>query len=158
MRNKILICAASVYMILFIACSSSRSNSVDTSIEIKSHSVNCWLNLMPGSHGKFFMNGELEIINTGKNDIKRIDLSSITIYSNKEVVYNFNPITETKFLNDDLSLDAGEEKFFRFSTDGGLKLDERLMGNNIIDMKIEIMFDTNKIIYEIDSVTVERAY
>ena len=158
MRRKIVICTISVFMILFAACSSSRNNSDKTLIEIKSYSINCWLNLMPGSKGKFFTNGELEIINSGKNDIEKIAFNSVTIYSNKEVVYTFKPITETKLSNDNFSLEAVKEKFFRFSTDGGLKIDERLMKSNLVDMKIEIMYDTNKINYGIDSVTVERAY
>ncbi len=146
------------FMVVLISCSSSKDESEKPGIEVKSYSVDCWLNLMPGAPGKFFMNGEMKIKNLTEDDINKIEFNRVTVYSNKEVVYTFTPFTETENGGYNLSLKSASEKSFRFGTKRGLKMDERLISNDKIDMSVEMMYDGKKFVYDIKDIKVERAY
>ena len=81
-----------IFSILTLGCSTSEKVNDKFSVDVVQSSVDAWFDLMPGtSPGKFHLSGEIELINSAAVDIKNINLETITVYSNAEVIYNFKP-------------------------------------------------------------------
>lgn len=158
MFSKPIIIFLMVSILLLISCSSSKEEDNQPSVKVTNHSVSCWLNLMPGSKGKFYVNGSLQIKNLSDKKLNSIEFKNISVYYSKNRIYSFKPVTGNSAVAEDLSLNPGEEKEFRFGMDDGLKIDERLMEADSVNLKIDIDYDDSDYIYEINNVNVERAY
>ncbi len=50
---------------MLIACASTKTGEETLQLDIEVNDLNSWLNLMPGSPGKFHLLGELKITNPG---------------------------------------------------------------------------------------------
>ncbi len=146
-------------MLLLSYFASSEKANAELLLEVKKIKINSWLNLMPGvSPGKFHLTGEVTLQNQSDEEIKNISLKNITVYSSEEVIYSFKPYFTHKMVGDNFSLKTGMEKVFTFGIEDGLKIDERLDKNKIININLNFVSDKGSYFYSVDSVEVEEAY
>jgi hypothetical protein len=59
---------------------------------------------------------------------------------------------------DNLNLKTGMDKIFGFGIAEGLKIDERLAKNKIIDINFNFVSDKGSYSYSVDSIELEEAY
>ena len=143
---------------IFIACSSTKTGEETLQLDIEVSDLHTWLNLMPGSPGKFHLLGELKITNPGSDVIEELKLDKIIIYSNKELVYSFYPFFNLKDLSEVNSIEPGGSKEYTFRVESGLKVDERLMTNNLIDIKMKFISGTEYYQLNLNDIIVEQAF
>jgi len=145
-------------ILLITSCASSEKANVEL-LEVAKSEINAWLNLMPGvSPGKFHLTGEVTLQNLSDEEIKNISLDIITVYSSEEVIYSFKPYFAPRKRGDNFSLKTGMVKVFRFGMEEGLKIDERLSKNKIININLNFISDKGSYSYSVDSVKVEEAH
>ena len=111
-----------IFFIALLVCCSSRQEKDELEIEVVE--INSWLNLMPGSPGKFFLQGELAITNRGEEEIIALNIESISVYSGMVSIYNFKPYFESDSHSKGNSISSNATKNFRFGTEEGLKINE----------------------------------
>jgi hypothetical protein len=146
-------------MILITSFSCSEKVNTELLLEVKMIDINAWLNLMPGvSPGKFHLTGEVILQNQSDEEIKNISLNNITVCSSDEVIYSFKPYFTQKMEEDNLNLKTGMDKIFGFGIAEGLKIDERLAKNKIIDINFNFVSDKGSYSYSVDSIELEEAY
>jgi hypothetical protein len=146
-------------VIITLSCSTSERVNGESSINVVQTTVNAWFNLMPGpSPGKFNLQGEIKLANSNSVDIENLNLESITVYSNEEVIYTFKPYFSPLVKDDDYSLNAGNSKEFSFGSDSGMKIDSWLEESNIIDVRLNLAFDEDNFKYEIKDVEIMWVY
>jgi len=147
-------------VILFISsCASSEKSKVELSLEVVKNKINAWLNLMPGvSPGMFHLTGEITLKNLSDEEIKNINLDNITVHSSKEIIYSFKPFFIHKIEGDNFNLKTGMDKVFTFGIEEGLKIDERLGKNKIINASLRFVSDEGSYSYPVDSIEVVKAY
>jgi len=157
---KLLSSSIVLLVILFItSCASSEKANVELSLKVVKSEINAWLNLIPGvSPGKFHLTGDVSLRNISDEDIKNINLDNITVYSSKEVIYSFKPYFTHISEEDNFKLETGVDKVFTFGIEDGLKIDERLDKNRIININLNFISDKGSYSYSVDSVKVEEAY
>jgi len=141
-----------------IACSSSKTGKETLQLDIEVTELHSWLNLMPGSPGKFHLLGELKITNPGNEVIEELKLDKIIIYSNKVLVYSFYPFFNLKDSSEVNSIEPGGSKEYTFGVESGLKIDERLMANNLIDIKMKFIIGSKFYQMNLNDIIVEQAY
>jgi len=142
----------------FIACASTKTGEEKLPLDIEVSDLHSWLNLMPGSPGKFHVLGELKIKNTGIKVIEDLKLDKIKVYSNKELVYSFYPFFKPKDLSDVNSIAPGGIKEYTFGVESSFKVDERLMANNIIDISMKFISGSEFYLLNLNDIIVEQAY
>ena len=148
-----------IVMLLITSCSCSEKTNDELLLEVVKVDINAWLNLIPGvSPGKFHLTGEVTLQNQSDNEINDISLNNITVYSSQEVIYSFKPYFTHKMKEDNLNLKTGMTKVFKFGMAEGLKIDERITKNKIINIKFNFVSDKGSYSYSIDNVEVEEAY
>ena len=146
-------------IILAISCSASEQIDNKLSVDVVLTTVDAWFDLMPGtSPGKFHLTGEIKLTNSNSVDIENLNLKTITVYSNAEVIYIFKPYFSPKLKEDDYSLKIGSSKEFRFGTEAVIKIDPRLEENNVIDAKLNFNYGKDNFMYEIKAIEIKRAY
>jgi hypothetical protein len=146
-------------MILITSFSCSEKVNTELLLEVKMIDINAWLNLMPGvSPGKFHLTGEVILQNQSDEEIKNISLNNITVCSSDEVIYSFKPYFTQKMEEDNLNLKTGMDKIFGFGIAEGLKIDERLAKNKIIDINFNFVSDKGSYSYSVNSIELEEAY
>jgi len=141
-----------------IACSSSKTGKETLQLDIEVSELHTWLNLMPGSPGKFHLLGELKITNPGNEVIEELKLDKIIIYSNKVLVYSFYPFFNLKDSSEVNSIESGGSKEYTFGIESGLKVDERLMTNNLIDIKMKFVSGSEYYQLNLNDIIVEQAF
>jgi hypothetical protein len=141
-----------------MACASTKTVEETLELDIEVIELHSWLNLMPGSPGKFHLLGELKITNPGSENIEELKLDKIIVYSSKELVYSFYPFFKLKGLSEVNSIEPESSKIYSFGVESGLKIDERLMSNNIIDITMKFISGSEFFQLDLDSITVEQAY
>ena len=156
MKMKILLLI--LVVLTFIACSSSKTGEETLQLEIEVSELHSWLNLMPGSPGKFHLLGEFKIINPGSKVIEELKLDKIIIYSDKEVVYSFFPFFNQKDLSEVNSIEHGGSMEYTFGVESGLKVDERLITNNLIDIKMKFISGSEYYQLNLNYIIVEQAF
>ncbi len=144
--------------LMIIACSSSKTGKETLQLDIEVTELHSWLNLIPESPGKFHLLGELKITNLGSEIVEELKLNKIIIYSDKEVVYSFYPFFNLKDLSEVNSIELGGSKEYTFGVESGLKADERLMANNLIDIKMKFISGSQFYQLNLNDIIVERAY
>ena len=148
-----------IVMLLITSFACSKKVQSELFLEVKKVEINAWLNLMPGVlPGKFHLTGEVTLQNKSDEEIKNISLNKIIVYSSEEVIYSFKPYFTDKMENDDFNLKTGMDKIFGFGMAEGLKIDERLSKNKIININLNFVSDKGNYSNSIDSVKVEEAY
>ena len=146
-------------ILLITSCASSEKAKVEESFEVVRSEINAWLNLMPGvSPGKFHLTGEVTLQNQSDEEIKNISLNNIAVYSSGKVIYSFKPYFTHKIEEDNFNLNTGMDKVFEFGIAEGLKIDERLSKNKIMNVNLNFVSDKGSYSYSVDSVKVEEAY
>jgi hypothetical protein len=148
-----------IVMLLITSCASSEKAKADLLLEVKKIEINSWLNLMPGvSSGKFHLTGKVTLQNQSDEEIKNISLNNITVYSSEEIIYSFKPYFTHKMEDDDFNLKTGLDKIFEFGLAEGLKIDERLTKDKIININLNFISDKGSYSCSVDSVEVEEAF
>ena len=148
-----------IVMLLTTSCASSEKAKAELLLEVKKIEINAWLNLMPGvSPGKFHLTGEVTLQNKSDDEIKNINLNNITVFSSEEIIYSFKPYFINNMEVDNLNLKAGTDKVFEFGMTEGLKIDESLAKNKIININLNFVSDNGSYSFSVDSVEVEEAY
>ena len=150
-----------VLIILFLIsnCACSQKEKTDLSLDIVNIEINTWLNLMPGvSPGKFHLTGEAALQNLGDEDINSISLDKITVYSSEEVIYTFKPFFNNNLEEDNYNLKKGMTELFSFGLKEGLKIDERIGNNKLIDIKLHFVSGKGSYTYLVKNVEVQEAY
>ena len=147
-----------IVALMLFACSSTKTSEDTLQLDIEVTDLHTWLNLMPGSPGKFHLLGELKITNPGSDIIEELKLNKIIIYSDKKVVYSFYPFFNLKDLSEVNSIEPGESKEYTFGVEAGLKADERLMANNHIDIKMKFISDSKYYQLNLNDIIVEQAF
>jgi len=146
-------------ILLITSCASSEKAKVEESLQVVRSEINAWLNLMPGvSPGKFHLTGEVTLQNQSDEEINDISLTNITVYSSEKVFYSFKPYFAHKMKEGNFNLKTGMTKVFKFGMAEGLKIDERITKNKIINIKFNFVSDKGSYSYSIDNVEVEEAY
>jgi len=144
--------------LMLIACSSTKTGEETLHLDIEVSDLHSWLNLMPGSPGKFHLLGELKITNPGSDVIEELKLDKIMIYSSKELVYSFYPFFNLKDLSEVNSIEPGGSKDYTFGVESGLKVDKKLMVNNLIDIKMKFISRSKSYQLKLNDIIVEQAY
>jgi len=151
-----------LYLILvifiFIGCSSTKSGKETFQLDVEVTDLYAWLNLMPGSPGKFHLLGELKITNPGNHVIEELKLDKIKVYSDKELVYSFYPFFNQKDLSKVNSIEPGGSREYTFGVESGLKVDDRLMTDNLIDIEMKFISDLKFYQLNLNDIVVEQAY
>jgi hypothetical protein len=148
-----------IVMLIIISCGGSEKANAELLLEVVKIEINAWLNLMPGvSPGKFHLTGEVAFQNQSDEEINDISLKNITVYSSEEVIYSFKPYFTNKMKEDNFNLKTGMTKVFRFGMAEGLKIDERITKDKIINIKINFVSDKGSYSYSVDNVELEEAY
>jgi len=157
---KFFSCSISLLVILLISsCAYLEKAKVELSLQVVKGEINAWLNLMPGvSPGKFHLTGEVSLRNISDEEIKKINLDNITVYSSEEVIYSFKPYFTNKIEGDNFNLKKGMDKVFVFGIEEGLKIDGRLDKNKFINVKLNFLADKGSYSYSVESVEVGKAY
>jgi len=146
-------------MLLITSCACSEKAKAELLLEVVKIEIDAWLNLLPGvSPGKFHLTGEVTLKNQSDEPIKNISLSNITVYSSEEVIYFFIPYFKNKMEEDNINLKTGMDKIFSFGMAEGLKIDERLARNKIINVNLNFVSDKGSYSYSVDNVKVEETY
>jgi hypothetical protein len=146
-------------MVLITSCAHSKKTKTESLLEVVNIEINAWLDLMPGvSPGKFHLTGEVTLQNINDEEIKDISLTKITVYSSDDVVYSFKPYFTNKMEGNNFNLEKGITKVFRFGIVEGLKIDERIADNKIINIKLIFVSNKGSYSYSADSIQVEEAY
>jgi len=146
-------------MLLVTSCASSEKAKAELLLKVVKIEINAWLNLMPGvSPGRFHLTGEVTLQNQSDEEIKNISLNNITVYSSEEVIYSFKPYFTNKMEEDYFNLKTGMDQIFEFGMAEGLKIDERLAKNKIMNINLNFVSDKGSYSYLVDSVEVEEAY
>jgi hypothetical protein len=146
-------------ILLITSCASSEKANAELLLEVKKIEINAWLNLMPGvSPGKFYLTGEVILQNQGDEEFKNISLNNITVYSSEKVIYSFKPYFTNNTEEDNFNLETGMDKIFGFGLVEGLKIDERLGKNKIININLNFVSDNGSYSSSVDSIEVEKAY
>ena len=143
---------------MLIACASTKTGEETLQLDIEVNDLHSWLNLMPGSPGKFHLLGELKIANPGSEVIEELKLNKIIIYSNKELVYSFYPFFKLKDLSGVNSIEPGSSNEYVFGVESGLKVDERLMANNLINITMKFISGSEFYQLSLNDIVVEQAY
>ena len=140
-------------------CANTEKVNDKSSIDVILTKVDAWLNLMPGtSPRKFHLQGEIKLANTNAKDITNLNLNSITVYTNEDIVYNFKPYFSVLAEEESLSLNKNSSKEFVFGTASGMTIDPRLTENNVIDVKLNFTFDKENFIYDLNAVNIMKVY
>lgn len=141
-----------------LSCSSSGQKTEIQNIEVVITGMNTWLNLMPGSPGKFFLQGEMTVKILADETLTDISIKNIKVYSREKLIFNFTPILELKYQDDQMTLRPGSSVEYRFGTDGGI----RLGAVEIPDDKVDVIFSVSggygKYLVDLKDVYLERAY
>ena len=143
----------------YVNCSTAEKVNENSSVDVVQTTVDAWFDLMPGtSPGKFHLQGKIKLANSSSSDIENLDLKSISVYSNEQVIYNFKPYFNPMINEDDYSLKIGGSKEFNFGTESGMKIDSRLGESNIIGVKLNFTFGEDNFIYEVNDVEIMQVY
>ncbi|MBT8386884.1 MAG: hypothetical protein KJO12_05685 [Ignavibacteria bacterium] len=143
---------------MLIACASTKTGEETLQLDIEVKELNSWLNLMPGNPGKFHLLGELKVTNPGSKVIEELKLDKIKIFSDKELVYSFYPYFELKDLSGVNSIEPGSSNEYVFGVESGLKVDERLMANNLVDITMKFISGSENYHLNLNDIVVEQAY
>lgn len=139
-------------------CSSSNVEKETLDIKLINLSIDSWLNLMPGSPGKFHLQGELTVKNSGEDKLNDLELKNILVYSEEEFVYNIVPYFSLKNKQEEKNILPGDQRNFVFGTESGLRADEILMKNNLINVKLDFVAEQGVYSFMEKEIPVERAY
>lgn len=146
-------------ILLGLSCSTSEKINNKLSLDVVQASVEAWFDLMPGtSPGKFHLTGEIKLANSISVDIENLNLNTITVYSDTEVIYSFEPYFNPKIKEDEYSLKSGSSTEFIFGSKAGLKIDSRLEANNVCDVTLNFEFDEGNFMYQVKYVEIIRTY
>jgi len=114
---------------------------------------------MPGvSPGKFHLTGKVTLQNLGDENINDISLNKITVYSSEEVIYTFKPFFKNNLEEDNFNLKKGMTKIFRFGLAEGLKIDDRIITNKLINIKLNFVSDIGSYSYLVNNVELTEAF
>ena len=146
-------------VVILIGCSPSEHVNNNIQIEITKHHVNVWLNLMPSmSPGTFHLTGDITLNNDSQIKLDSLSLMKIIVYADSEEVYIIKPVFKPKSKDENYSLSSGSNKEFIFKTEKGLKIKEKLIDYEMIDLKLELQSHMGKQSFVINNIKVERAY
>ena len=145
-------------LILTLSCSHSGQKNEKQNFEVVITEMNTWLNLMPGSPGKFFLQGEMIIKNLTDETIEDISIDNVKVYSQEKLLFNFSPILEFKNLDGQKILKPGSSIEYRFRTDGGIRLGTIEIPDDKVDVIFSVTGDSGKYIVDLKNVNVERTY
>ncbi len=146
-------------IVIALQCSTSEQIDNKLSVDVVLTTVDAWFDLMTvTSPGKFHLTGEIKLTNSNSVDIENLNLKTITVYSDANVIYTFNPYFYPKIKDDDYSLKIDSSKEFRFGAEAGMKIDPRLEENNSIDVILNFYLDEDSFMYEIKNIEIIRAY
>ncbi|MGB5848254.1 MAG: hypothetical protein WBH40_07200 [Ignavibacteriaceae bacterium] len=148
-----------IVTLLITSCARSEKGKAEILLEVENIEINAWLNFMPGvSPGKFHLTGEVTLQNQSDEPIKNFGLSNITVYSSEEIIYSFKPYITNKMEGDNLNLNTRMDIIFSFGMAEGLKIDERLAKNKIINVNLNFVSDKGSYSFSVDRIKVEEAY
>jgi len=148
-----------ILLLLISNCACSQKTKADLLLKVVKIEINSWLNLMPGvSPGKFHLTGKVTLQNLGDENINDISLNKITVYSSEEVIYTFKPFFKNNLEEDNFNLKKGMTKIFRFGLAEGLKIDDRIITNKLINIKLNFVSDIGSYSYLVNNVELTEAF
>lgn len=150
-----------VLAVLIFSCSAEKESQKDETPKIKpmfENSINvnlskvlAWINMMPNSETRFNITGEMTLLKTEDIRLKEIELSEIKIYQKGKMVYRINPTI--RWNDEDLT-----SRSLSFSTLKGLSLIPTFDDNKSIDALFEFDYNSEKLIYFVQSIPIEKAH
>lgn len=106
--------------------------------------INCWIDLMPGSSGKFHIAGEYSSIDD------KLTLSKIRVTQNSEEMFLIKPFIQQKQVDGEI-IDL-------FSTIKGLSLNPFLKTDKNIDLELIFNSSEGDVIKNINNIIIEKTY
>jgi len=143
---------------LTLSCSPSSQKNEIQNFEVIITEMNTWLNLMPGSPGKFFLQGEIIIKNLTNETIEEISIDTVKVYSQEKLLFNFIPIFELKNQDGQKILLPDSSVEYRFRTDGGIRLGNIEIPDDKVDVIFSVTGGSGKYIVDLKNINVERTY
>ena len=140
------------YILLLTSCTTSQIDSNNLSEKIRIIDVESWLNMMPGGPGSFHIIGKYEIADSLEFEV---ELTKIKVLSDSIDIYIItkeNYIVE-KQIDNNLKIIE-----YAFHTKPGIGLNERIQLINQMDVKLFFDFEGRKIVKELNSIELTRAY
>jgi len=122
----------------------------ESNLRIYAKRIYVWINRMPGANRKdrLHVTGELDFFDDTHYNLKTIKIKEIKILQKDEIIYQFSPLTEVKYV--------GEKKEILFSTVKGLLLSARMDTGKKIKLKIHLFDGENDMFFLIPDVKINE--
>ena len=142
-------------LVILIGCSGSQQDTNDLKLEILTHEINSWVNLMPGSKPSFFISGSLIIESNENAVLDSVHLLKCEVTQQGKLLYVLHP--DIKIL-DNMDLVNTFGRIFFFNLVPGTPIKKEL--NLEEPISIEFLLSAfNKVKqYKIDSIRVMKTY
>lgn len=142
-------------LVILIGCSGSQQGTNDLKLEILTHEINSWANLMPGSKPSFFISGSLIIESNENAVLDSVHLLKCEVTQQGKLLYVLHP--DIKIL-DNMDLVNTFGRIFFFNLVPGTPIKKEL--NLEEPISIEFLLSAfNKVKqYKIDSIRVMKTY
>src|ERR1035437_3536910 len=140
-------------LVILIGCSGSQQGTNDLKLEILTHEINSWANLMPGSKPSFFISGSLIIESNENAVLDSVHLLKCEVTQQGKLLYVLHP--DIKIL-DNMDLVNTFGRIFFFNLVPGTPIKKEL--NLEEPISIEFLLSAfNKVKqYKIDSIRVMK--
>lgn len=125
-------------------------------VSVKITNVSAWLNLMPGSEPKFYLNGNAAYIGMLSFDEVTSMIEYVAVLQNEKIIDRFKPAII--IISKDLKGNDVYVCNFEFTTGDGLKINSKLYTDDSIDVAIQFRDDTELPDVIERGIKVEKAY
>jgi hypothetical protein len=154
---KLVLISLSLLLALLTCCSGSKPDADDLNLEIVSHQVNSWVNLMPGSKPSFFISGSLNIKNNGNIPIDSIHLLKCVVLQEGNKLYELHPDLRSAVNSTD-PLVPGSDRLFTLYLPTGKPILKELNFEKPVTVSLYLTSVNKMKLFNIDSIYVLKTY
>ena len=144
-------------ILILIGCSGSQSVSNELKLEITSHEINSWVNLMPGSKPSFFISGSINIRNNEDSYIDSIHLQKCEVLQEGNKLYELHPDLRNSVWNMD-PMKPGTDRLFTLYLQTGTPIKKELNLDKPVSISLYLSALNKVTYYKIDSIYVMKTY
>ena len=146
-----------LYLTIFTGCLGSKQDAEDLNLKIITRQINSWVNLMPGSKPSFFINGSIQIKNTGNSTIDTLLLLKCDVFQEDRLIYQLHPGFQN-LLNINSSLKPGDDGVFTLNLSPGTPVKKELNLEKLVSINLYLSALNKVIVVKIDSIYVLKTY
>lgn len=113
--------------------------------------ANAWINFMPNAGEKFFIAGEVKLLPSINYNFKSLELSRVEVYRKEKLLFEIIPFVQ-------LREETNEFKTILYSLLKGLSIPPDFKGDQKISFRLIFNFGSDRLIYYINNIEVEKVY